>query len=281
MPVVGGAAVNQDFVTYQGDDVQPEFTVLDGSGLPIDISAVNNIVWVARRNLGSSVVVTKQKTLGQITFLTDGTDGKFLVAITKADTAALDGYYLHAAAVVDSANNLTTVTVGRMQVGQPPVWTYDATQLPTSRLYQVRRIMGDVLITDQQLSDPEVEYATSIYPDNYMAAAECCRQIAAQYARKVDTIQGEVRTMYSSQSAKYLNMANKFQSFALENGAGSTPFFGGGSVTAKAAQLADPDRVTPQFNIGMFDDLLLGQTGNQTPGNPSGGNTIQGGAVEP
>ena len=63
------------------------------------------------------------------------------------------------------------------------------------------------------------------------------------------------------------------------------PYVGGVSVTDKAAQVTDPDRVTPQFNIGMQDNLLpvgVG-SGNETPGNPSGGNGPDGtpGATSP
>lgn len=267
------AEINQDFVTYQGDDVSPIFTVRDSSGNPIDISTVQNIIWSARRNLDTTVALSKSKTGGSISFVTDGTDGQFEVDIATADTALLDGYYLHTATIVDSASNTTTVAVGRMQVGQAPAWTYDATLLASSTLYQVRRLVGDVLIGDQQLSDAEVNFAISLYSNSpYRAAAECCRQIAAQYSRLVDIVEGELKTNHSNKAKAYSALGIQLDARGLSK-IGVMPYAGGISVSDKNAVAADPDRVAPAFNVGMDDNLQYpGPFPNQTPiATPSGG----------
>ena len=137
-------------------------------------------------------------------------------------------------------------------------WTYDPTKIATSPLYQVRRLIGDVIASDQQLGDTEIAFNLTQYPSVYAAAAECCRQIAAQYARKVDVITsgtgGSLKTNYSAQSRAYLDLASR-----LENGRVFTvPYAGGISVSDKQAAEGDTDRVAPQFNIGMDDNQVLG-----------------------
>ena len=79
-------------------------------------------------------------------------------------------------------------------------WSYNVGQISTSALFQVRRLIGDVLAADQQLQDEEINWTLGRFSSIYGAAAECCRDIAAQFARKVDTVQGELRT--SSNAAR-------------------------------------------------------------------------------
>src|SRR5882672_4101952 len=146
-------ANNQDFVTYQGDAPKPIFTVRDSAGAIVDISTVTEIEWTCRRMDDDVAALTKLKSAGAITFVTNGTDGKFQVAITIANTTGLNGFYKHQARITDSAGNPTTVSAGRMQVGPRPSWTYDASAVADVPLYQVRLLVGDVLANDQQLSD--------------------------------------------------------------------------------------------------------------------------------
>jgi len=150
-------------------------------------------------------------------------------------------------------------------------WTYNTALTAAKDI--VRRMIGDVLTGDQQLQDEEITYALTQYSNNYLAAAECCRWISAQFSRKVDTVTAEMRTTYSAQAKAYIQRAFELQALGMSRGAGSMPYVGGISVTDKANQLADTDRVTPQFNVGMNENELLGPgPGNETPGNPDGGN---------
>ncbi len=265
---VGTALTNQDFVTYQGDDVLPIFTVYADATLQttVDISTVSEITWTAQRNTESGVVIalTKKKSLAQIALIGGGLTGQFQVTITKVDTAALDGYYMHVAKLTDAVGNVSTCTVGRMQVGLHPAWTYDQTMLATTPLYQVRRLIGDVLQGDLQLMDAEIDWAIATYGNIYLAGAECCRDIAAQYARKVDTVQGELRTLYAQQTKNYGARAYDLEQRGLM--IGTTPYAGGISITDKTNQVLDTDRVPPQFNLMMDDNFLpTGMVGNQTP----------------
>jgi hypothetical protein len=157
-------------------------------------------------------------------------------------------------------------------------WSYDVATLATSSKDQVRRMIGDVQTGQQQLQDEEVNLSISQFSNIYLAAAQCCRWIAAQYSRDVDTVQGELRTLYSVRQRAYAARAGELQTLGMSRGAGAMPYAGGISGTDKQAQVDDPDRVWPQFNIGMDENLIpLGAgAGNQTPGNPAGGNSGDG-----
>ncbi len=266
------AEINQDFVTYQGDAVAPVFTVRDADGTVVDISTVSEITWSARRNLDTAAVLTKTRSGGAITFVTNGTNGQFQVAIATGDTSAMAGFYVHQAKITDSTGNVTTVTVGRMQIGLPPAWTYDPTQIASSSLYQVRRLIGDIFSGEQLMVDEEINFAIGLYPSSvYLAAAECCRQLSAGFARQVDIVQGELKTNHSQKSKRYAELAVDMQSRGMARG-GVMPYVGGISVTDKNAVAADPDRVAPAFNIGMDDNLTSpGPYPNETPAATSSG----------
>lgn len=147
-------------------------------------------------------------------------------------------------------------------------WTYDPTTLATSQVNQIRRLVGDVLSSDQQIFNEEIAFALTQRPNVYGAAADCCRYIAAQYARKVDTIQpGPLSVMYSSQSKNYQTRANELDKLASLRG-GGMPYAGGISVMDKLTQVLDSDRVTPSFNIGMQDSYSpIPPAGNVVPSN--------------
>lgn len=273
MTVPGSAALNQNFVVWAGDSSSPIFTVQDASGTAVNISTVIQITWTASRTPGGTAVITKTKTGGGIAFVNTGTDGKFQVQIDGTDTAALSGEYVHVATITDNANEITTVATGNLSIGRTPTWTYDPSTMSTKD--QVRRLIGDVLNNDQQLQDGEINFALTTYGNIYLAAAECCRFISAQFARQVDIVQGELKTNYSNRTKAYAALAITLDQKGFQRGAGALPYAGGISVADKSSQIEDTDRVTPQFNIGMDDNTLpvgIG-SGNLTPSNPAGGNS--------
>lgn len=265
-------SLDQSFTTYQGDSPEITFVAKDSTGAILNLTGATALTFVAKRNFSADAAVSRSLASGVT--VVSATAGTFKVALTAVQTAALEGfYYFQCQATV--AGIVTTCTIGRMQVGMQPLWTYDATQLSTSTTYQIRRLIGDVLVGDQQLADAEIDYAYTLYGNTYLAGAECCRNLAAQYARLVDVVQGELKTNYSNRAKAYLSMGEKLVEQGMSLGAGAMPYCGGISVAAKSAQVTDPDRVSPQFNIGMFENLLPLGAGpsNELPGNPAGGNT--------
>lgn len=257
-------AISQDFTIYAGNDVTPIFSLTNAAGTPIDISSVTEITWTAQRDLSSAAVLTKLKSTGGIVFVTDGTNGQFKVIISSGDTASLDDFYIHEATITDSSNKTSTVATGRLQVGRKPVWSYSGDP-STSTKDAIRFVLGDILVKDPLVNDNEIAYAYSAKGSVYGAAAMLCRSLSSQYARLVDTVDRELRTSYSSKSANFLRMAVQFeQQAAIVSGA--MPYAGGISVADKNAQVSDADRVSPQFNIGMMDNLFMpvAPAGNET-----------------
>ncbi len=141
-------------------------------------------------------------------------------------------------------------------------WSYDVGLLATSPLHQVRRLIGDVLVGDQQLQDEEINWTLTRYSNIYGACAELCRDLATMLARQVDLVQGELKTNYSQRSKRYKQLADDFQERYLR---GALPVAGGISVADKQNVQADPDRVPPAFQREQFDDRLpVTSVGEQT-----------------
>lgn len=260
------AALNQDFVTYQGDTISPIFTVINSASTPVDISSVTEITWNAMLEGTTTPLLSKTKSGGQIVFVTNGSDGKFQVNILSADTQPLSGYYMHKAALTDGNNHITTVEVGRMQVGVEPTWTYNPAAVSVNPVYQVRRLIGDVLYGDQQMQDDEIQFYIDNYSNVWTAAANAARALAAQFGRMVDTVQGDLRTMYGQRVRNYLSIASTLEMQGKGRGT-SYVYAGAISISDKSAQAQDTDRTPPQFNLMLFDNLLpTTPVGQQVPG---------------
>jgi hypothetical protein len=92
-------------------------------------------------------------------------------------------------------------------------WSYNASQLALSPRYQVRRMVGDVLSEQPQLQDEEIDFLLSTQPggDVYLASAQACRDLAAQYSRKASTTVGPVHTTYDNQARAYAQRAAGFR----------------------------------------------------------------------
>ena len=85
------------------------------------------------------------------------------------------------------------------------------------------------------------------------AAAQACFSLASQFSRKADTVTGELHTLYSGMAKAYTGRNGYFETMAAARG-GSLPSVGGISIAAKVAAEIDPDRVAPNFNVGMTDN---------------------------
>ncbi|MGH6821932.1 MAG: hypothetical protein ACRECU_13990 [Methylocella sp.] len=144
-------------------------------------------------------------------------------------------------------------------------WTYDATQLATSKLYQVRLLVGDVDSTEPKLQDEEITFALTIRATSYGAAADCARMIAAKLSPNVDMRAGDTEIKSSQDQKAYLQMAMTFEARASAIGAG-LPFSGGIGRAQKTSQEQDQDRVAPAFVIGQDDDYIPVAPARPTPG---------------
>jgi hypothetical protein len=135
------------------------------------------------------------------------------------------------------------------------MWTYDPTQLTTSALFQLRLLIGDTLQKDPQMQDEELGWLMTQRSSIYGAAADACRSLAAQMSRQADSTQGNLHTLYSSRARAYAASAGRYEVQAMARSAG-LPYGGQMSQADYNQMLSNPDRMGPQFSIGMDDSFL-------------------------
>lgn len=267
---------NQDFITFQGDAPSPIFTVVDSNGDAVDISGATAISWSCQVNSAEAAALTLTLLGGQIALVGGGTGGQFTVNLSSANTTALNGTYNHFASIT-LGGKVLTVMVGRMRVGPTSgPYSYDPTKLgdtDVGDLYQVRRLLGDVLPSDWQMTDAEIRWFITQRTNVYGAAADCARALAAQFSRKVDvTTPNGMSTNNNEIAAKYLKLAAQLDAQSINRGAGAIAYAGGISVADKVTVQQNSDRVQPSFNIGLQDAMLpVPQVGNETPTLPMSG----------
>ena len=154
-------------------------------------------------------------------------------------------------------------------------WSYTTTDLLTNTKEQVRFLTGDTNANDQQLQDEEIQFSLTIRSSIWGAAATCCEAISANLSRKADTTTGELRTMYSNLSRAYHARSMAYEQKSAELG-GGIPFAGGITISGKILAETDLDRVPPNFNVGMTDNLNypIQPAGNEPSIPTSGPNTV-------
>lgn len=253
---MAGPATGQDFVTYQGDDSAPIFTVTDNAGSPVDLSSVEEIVWQAARDAAGMASPVIQKSLNGtsppgIALVSGGTTGQFQVTIDESDTSPLSGYYLHRARITDSNGKRTTVTLGRMQVGLPPTWTYSGDPSVSDR-DQVRFAIQDTVEATPLFNDPEIDFMLTQYPNWALAAGALCRQLGAKFSAQVTNKRvGDLSISYRDRAAFYLDLAEQLT--AQGETMGVTIYAGGTSKADMAAVDANPDKAFQPFALKQFD----------------------------
>lgn len=248
----------QFFITYNGDSQNPGFSVYSDitKKTPLDISGAANIILTAQRDLESPIILTKQKTNGGIVWAdaSNGEDGRFAAVLVAADTANLSGFYYFVAVIIDAFGNASTVSAGRWQVGPGPLWTYSGDPRVSDK-DAVRFLIGDTVWKDQLINDPEILFALTQRTSTKGAAADCCRAIAARLSREVDSVDAQLRTMWSSRARQFSARAFELDAQAKMGGGGAMPYAGGISISDRSRDIQNTDRVQPEYVIGADDNL--------------------------
>lgn len=114
-------ATLQNFQVVSGDAPAGGivFTVTDQAGAVVDLTGAS-VRWSARRLNSATVAIEKTTAAGGVE-ITDPTAGVFVVSLEAADTAALEGVYLHEAEVEDVAGNVWTAARGHMTITEDVV----------------------------------------------------------------------------------------------------------------------------------------------------------------
>jgi hypothetical protein len=143
---------------------------------------------------------------------------------------------------------------------------YDPTALATTPVYQVRALIGDTGNGSNDgggkwlLQDEEIAFALTLRPGIFGAAATLLRSLANRFSRDADSVQGDLRILYSSRAKAFSAQATLMEAQAAVRG-GAMPYAGGITTGDKRRQEQNPDRVQPQFNVGMDDNDLLPVSG--------------------
>ena len=131
-------------------------------------------------------------------------------------------------------------------------WTYTEDPVGISR-DAVRLLIGDVVVSEPQISDEAIMFALSeCLNDNYAAGAYCCRLIGAKYARLVDTEvdDGGIISKFSQLSKNYTDLARHLDLLGKKVGGGlGLPAAGGISNADVSAAHKDTDRPTAAFGV--------------------------------
>lgn len=115
----------------------------------------------------------------------------------------------------------------------------------------VRLLIGDTDDKDPLLSDAEIAFYLSENGDNqYRAAMEACKAIAALLSRRPDYMVGRTLVSNQQRAEAFLKLAEAMKQKYL---AGSVaPYAGGISKADKQTQEDDDDRLTPFFSRNNF-----------------------------
>jgi len=82
-----------------------------------------------------------------------------------------------------------------------------------------------------------------------------CRSLASRLSREADVVDRDLRTTLSARAKAYAARATEYETKAIVRG-GGLPYAGGLSIADKIQNEQNPDRMQPQFNIGMEDNYL-------------------------
>lgn len=137
-------------------------------------------------------------------------------------------------------------------------WTYDGSQIGASPLFQLRWLIGDINVKDQQFQDEELQWAMTQRSSLYGAAADACRSLASRLSREADSSQGNFRTSYSARARNYRAQAGTYEVMAMARSGGLSY---SGQISQQDYDIAasDPDRMNPAFAVGMHEsDLPVG-----------------------
>lgn len=117
-------------------------------------------------------------------------------------------------------------------------WTYDITQLATSKLYQVRFIIGDTIVADPLLQDEEINFILTQKESTIATSIECCDRIVSVNARNADYDLGPFSIKASQRVKNYTELAKKLQNRNI--------------AVSGAPLFTDPSRII--FDVDMMND---------------------------
>jgi len=130
-------------------------------------------------------------------------------------------------------------------------WSYDDS-LPTDR-DKVRFRIGDTDSEEELLSNETLDALLVIRDDVVLASIDAVQAILAKFAREIDR---QALGLGGPRSQKTTHYENLLKVLRAEADKGSTGvFYGGATIAAKQAALADTTKPQPPFRIDQFNNL--------------------------
>lgn len=130
-------------------------------------------------------------------------------------------------------------------------WSYDDS-LPTDR-DKVRFRIGDTDSEEELLSNETLDALLAIRNDVVLASIDAVQAILAKFAREIDR---QALGLGGPRSQKTTHYENLLKVLRAEADKGSTGvFYGGATIAAKNAALADTTKPRPPFRIDQFNNL--------------------------
>ena len=130
-------------------------------------------------------------------------------------------------------------------------WSYDDS-LPTDR-DKVRFRIGDTDSEEELLSNETLDALLVIRNDVVLASIDAVQAILAKFAREIDR---QALGLGGPRSQKTTHYENLLKVLRAEADKGSTGvFYGGATIAAKQAALADTTKPRPPFRIDQFNNL--------------------------
>jgi len=142
------------------------------------------------------------------------------------------------------------------------LWSYDG--YPADNLKdEVRFLVRDTDITDQLLSDEEIYYLLSIFPNPIAAAAMGCETLSSKFSREAsDKSVGDLRINLVEKSRSFRDQAGRLWILSRLYRGRPQVYAGGISKADKQSQEQNTDRVVPEFykHMNDFPGTLVGSS---------------------
>ena len=116
----------------------------------------------------------------------------------------------------------------------------------------VRFLIGDTDTNDQLISNEEIAYIVTQQGSVNRSASECCRAIAAKFARNMSRSIGALQADFAAKHRQYLAMADSL--LTKEETAPVSPFISGYEKDKKQAREDDTNRERIFGRKGVMDN---------------------------
>lgn len=132
-------------------------------------------------------------------------------------------------------------------------WSYEG--YPSDNLKdEVRFLLRDTDSTDQLLSDEEIYYLLTIFPNPIASAAMGCESLSGKYARDAtDKTVGDLKINLTEKSKAFRDQASRLWILSKQYRGQPQVYAGGISKADKQTQVNNSDRVKPEFYKHMND----------------------------